>query len=64
MTRLNFKEAFTPQQRQKIEDLIALAREQGFLTYEEINEILPLSFDSPEQIDQVLIYLGGSTSKS
>ena len=59
MTRLNFKEAFTPQQRQKIEDLIALAREQGFLTYEEINEILPLSFDSPEQIDQVLIYLGG-----
>ena len=59
MTRLNFKEAFTPQQRQKIEDLIALARDQGFLTYEEINEILPLSFDSAEQIDQVLIYLGG-----
>ena len=59
MARLNFKEAFTPQQRQKIEDLVALAREQGFLTYEEINEILPLSFDSPEQIDQVLIHLGG-----
>ena len=59
MTRLNFKEAFTPQQRQKVEDLIALARDQGFLTYEEINEILPLSFDSAEQIDQVLIYLGG-----
>lgn len=59
MTRLNFKEAFSPQQRQKIEDLIALARDQGFLTYEEINEVLPLSFDSAEQIDQVLIYLGG-----
>jgi RNA polymerase primary sigma factor len=59
MTRLNFKEVFTSQQRQKIEDLIALARDQGFLTYEEINEVLPLSFDSAEQIDQVLIYLGG-----
>jgi RNA polymerase primary sigma factor len=59
MARLNFKEAFTPQQRQKVEDLIALARDQGFLTYEEINEILPLSFDSAEQIDQVLMFLGG-----
>lgn len=59
MTRLDFKESFPPQQRQKIEDLIGLARDQGFLTYEEINEVLPLSFDSAEQIDQVLIYLGG-----
>ncbi len=59
MTRLNFKDVFSPQQRQKVEELIALARDQGFLTYEEINEVLPLSFDSAEQIDQVLIFLGG-----
>lgn len=59
MTRLNFKDVFTPQQRQKVEELIALARDQGYLTYEEINEVLPLSFDSAEQIDQVLIFLGG-----
>src|SRR5271170_756030 len=48
-----------PQHQQKIEELVALAKEQGYLTYEEINEILPMTFDSPEQIDQVLIYLSG-----
>src|SRR5277367_5767634 len=48
-----------PQHQQKIEELVAIAKEQGYLTYEEINEILPMSFDSPEQIDQVLIFLSG-----
>lgn len=45
--------------QKKLEDLVSLAKDQGFITYEEINEILPLSFDSPEQIDQVLIFLAG-----
>ena len=48
-----------PQHQQKIEELVSLAKEQGFLTYEEINDILPMTFDSPEQIDQVLIFLSG-----
>src|SRR5579871_6418006 len=48
-----------PQHQQKIEELVAVAKEQGYLTYEEINEILPMTFDSPEQIDQVLIFLSG-----
>ncbi len=51
--------AFDPQHQQKIEDLVAIAKDQGFLTYEEINEVLPMTFDSPEQIDQVLIFLSG-----
>ncbi len=59
MTLLNFKDVFTSQQRIKVEELVALSKEQGFLTYEEINEILPLSFDSADLIDQVLIFLGG-----
>ena len=50
-----------PQHQQKIEELVAIAKEQGYLTYEEINEILPMTFDSPEQIDQVLIYSAGWT---
>nr|WP_108897144.1 RNA polymerase sigma factor [Chlamydia serpentis] len=45
--------------QKKLEELVALAKEQGFITYEEINEILPMSFDTPEQIDQVLIFLTG-----
>ncbi|MCB1180954.1 MAG: RNA polymerase sigma factor [Chlamydiia bacterium] len=43
----------------KMEELVALAKEQGYITYEEINEILPMNFDSSEQIDQVLIFLSG-----
>ncbi|MEL7432267.1 MAG: RNA polymerase sigma factor [Chlamydiota bacterium] len=50
---------FNPQHQQKVEELVAVAKDQGYITYEEINEILPMSFDSPEQIDQVLIYLSG-----
>lgn len=50
---------FDPQQHQKLEELIAIAKEQGFLTYEEINEVLPMNFDTPELIDQVLIFLSG-----
>ncbi|MFN0065943.1 MAG: RNA polymerase sigma factor [Chlamydiales bacterium] len=43
----------------KMEELVTLAKEQGFITYEEINEILPMNFDSPDQIDHVLIFLAG-----
>lgn len=43
----------------KMDELVAHAKEQGFITYEEINEILPVNFDSPDQIDQVLIFLSG-----
>jgi RNA polymerase primary sigma factor len=59
MARADFKDVFTSQQRQKVEELISLAKEQGYITYEEINDILPLTFDSAEHIDQVLIFLGG-----
>ncbi|MDF2577552.1 MAG: rpoD [Chlamydiales bacterium] len=55
-TNLN---AFNQQHQQKIEELVSIAKEQGYITYEEINEILPMSFDSAEQIDQVLIFLSG-----
>jgi RNA polymerase primary sigma factor len=59
MSKGNFSTIFTQQHQQKIEELVSLAKEQGHVTYEEINEILPMSFDSPEQIDQVLIFLSG-----
>lgn len=56
MSEQNFS---NPQLQQKLEELVTLAKEQGYLTYEEINDILPMTFDSPDQIDQILIYLGG-----
>ena len=58
-TNHHSKQQFSQQHQQKIDELVTLAKEQGFITYEEINDILPMSFDSPEQIDQVLIFLGG-----
>jgi len=51
--------SFTQQHQQKVDDLVSIAKDQGFITYEEINEILPMSFDNAEQIDQVLIFLTG-----
>jgi len=59
MNKGNISTVFNQQHQQKIEELVALAKEQGYITYEEINEILPMTFDSPEQIDQVLIFLSG-----
>ncbi len=55
----DIEQSFSRQHQQKIEEIIAVAKEQGFITYEEINETLPMSFDSPEQIDQMLIFLSG-----
>lgn len=59
MSKANFKNTFSQQHQQKIDELVTLAKDQGFVTYEEINEILPMTFDSADQIDQVLIYLSG-----
>lgn len=59
MAKAAFTNLFNQQHQQKIEELVAIAKEQGHITYEEINEILPMTFDSAEQIDQVLIFLSG-----
>lgn len=59
MSKTNFKNQFPDMQQPKLDELVGIAKEQGYITYEEINEILPMSFDSPDQIDQVLIYLTG-----
>jgi RNA polymerase primary sigma factor len=48
-----------PQHQQKLEELVSLAKEQGYVTYEEMNDILPMTFDAPEMIDQILIFLSG-----
>ncbi|MGE3953962.1 MAG: RNA polymerase sigma factor [Parachlamydiales bacterium] len=50
---------FSQQAQAKIEELVQVAKDQGYLTYEEINEILPMTFDSADTLDQVLIYLSG-----
>ena len=44
---------------EKIKELIKLAQEQGHLTYGDINDVLPDSMVSPEELDSVLILLRG-----
>ena len=42
------------QQRNSIKDLIAKGKEQGFLTYAEVNDHLPDSIVDPEQIEDIV----------
>jgi RNA polymerase primary sigma factor len=55
----DLKLSFNEEYQQKIDELIAISKEQGYITYEEVNEILPMTFDSPDLLDQILIYLSG-----
>ncbi len=59
MSKTKLKDSLSQQHQQKVEELVSIAKDQGHITYEEINEILPMTFDSPDQIDQVLIFLSG-----
>lgn len=59
MIKSNNKTQFSQQHQQKVDELVNLSKEQGFITYEEINEILPMTFDSADLIDQVLMFLSG-----
>ena len=42
---------------EKIKDLIRLAQEQGYLTYGDINDALPDSMASPEEMEEIIIQL-------
>ncbi len=43
----------------KIRELVKIAREQGFVTYDDINEVIPETMVSPEEFDSILILLKG-----
>ena len=44
--------------KRAIMELLTKGKKQGYLTYDEINELLPEDMLSPEQIDETLINLG------
>lgn len=46
-----------------IEKLVALGKKKGFLTYEEVNDVLSDSVDSSEEIDRVFDILDGKDIK-
>ena len=42
------------QQQSRLKDLISRGREQGFLTYSEVNDHLPDEISDPEQIEDII----------
>ena len=42
----------------KVNKLIDMGKEKGFLTYKEVNDILPSDIFSPEQIDNMMVMFG------
>lgn len=42
----------------EINRLISIGKEKGYLTYEEINDVLPSDIVSPEQIDDIMMLFG------
>jgi len=44
--------------KEDVEKIIALGRQKGFLTYDEVNELLPEGVSSSEDIDQIFDLLG------
>jgi RNA polymerase primary sigma factor len=42
---------------EKIKELVRLAQEQGYLTYNDVNEALPDTMISPEELDEVYVKL-------
>jgi RNA polymerase primary sigma factor len=59
MAKTDLQTSFSQQHQQKVDELVAIAKDQGYITYEEINEVLPMTIDTAEQIDHVLIFLSG-----
>ncbi len=47
------------EKNEKIKELIKLANEQGYLTYGDVNDILPENILSAEELDAILILLRG-----
>jgi RNA polymerase primary sigma factor len=47
------------EKNEKIKELMKLAKEQGYLTYGDVNDILPENILSPDALDAILILLRG-----
>src|SRR3990167_3686102 len=47
----------------ELSELIALGKEKGHLTFEEVNNILPVDIVSSEEIDEILTILGDENIK-
>jgi len=47
----------SPELQEKIRDLIKLAKEQGYLTFDDLNEALPDSVNEPDEMEAIMLRL-------
>ena len=47
------------EKNEKIKELIKLAKEQGYLTYGDVNDILPENIVSPDELEAIIVLLRG-----
>ena len=52
------------QQQSRLKELIAKGKEQGFLTYAEVNDHLPDEISDPEQIEDIIRMISSICSGS
>ena len=52
--------AKVPYTKEDVEKIIALGRQKGFITYDEVNDMLPEGVFSSEDIDHIFDLLGNS----
>ena len=51
---MNKQVTTTAQQQSRLKELIAKGKEQGYLTYGEVNDHLPDDISDPEQIEDII----------
>jgi RNA polymerase primary sigma factor len=49
----------TPEVHEKIRELIKLAKEQGYLTFDDLNEALPETVNEPDELEAIMLRLRG-----
>ncbi|PAW79225.1 MAG: RNA polymerase sigma factor RpoD [Verrucomicrobia bacterium Tous-C9LFEB] len=46
-----------PERQERLRELVKLAKEQGYVTYDDLNEALPESVNNPEEIESIIAFL-------
>jgi RNA polymerase primary sigma factor len=46
-----------PERQERLRDLVKLAKDQGYLTWDDLNEAIPESVNNPEELEAIILFL-------
>jgi len=46
-----------PERQERLRDLVKLAKDQGYLTWDDLNEAIPDSVNNPEELEAIIMFL-------